>query len=225
VKIEVIKLVKNYGGIKALNDINLSITGSGIYGLLGSEGAGKTTFMRILSTVTAKTSGEIYIDGISVENKKDIRKMIGYLPQEFSFYPDFTVYETLDYFAALSGKKLLRGEICDILERVSLQDLYKEKIKTLSKSMKKRLGIAVITVKDPQIIIADEPTADLDKEEKVRIKDIFFEIGKDKTVILSASVAEDMEGCNTIIVLNRGNVIYSGTLLEDACMKFREKEV
>ncbi|QAT61683.1 ATP-binding cassette domain-containing protein [Acidilutibacter cellobiosedens] len=224
-KIEVIKLVKNYGGIKALDDISLSIIGSGIYGLLGSEGAGKTTFMRILSTVTAKTSGEIYIDGISIENKKAIRKMIGYLPREFSFYPDFTVYETLDYFAVLSGKKFLRGEIYDILERVNLQDLYKEKIKTLSKSMKKRLGIAVITVKDPQVIIADEPTAGLDKEEKVRIKNIFFEIGKDKTVILSASVAEDMEGCNTIIVLNRGNVIYNGMVLEDACMKFREKEV
>lgn len=210
--IEVINLTKDYGSTRVLDNINLNIN-KGLHGLLGPNGAGKTTFMRILSTLIPKTSGEVYFDGISVENKKEIRKIIGYLPQEFSFYPNFTVYEILDYFAALSNKKLSRNEILSKLEEVHLQELFKVKAKTLSGGMKRRLGIAVAMVGDPQVLIVDEPTAGLDPEERIRIRNMLSDIGKDKTVLLSTHIVEDIAlSCNTLVVLNKGKVVYNGTV-------------
>ncbi|WP_077369084.1 ABC transporter ATP-binding protein [Anaerosalibacter sp. Marseille-P3206] len=237
--IEAINLTKDYGSNRVLDNINLNIN-KGLHGLLGPNGAGKTTFMRILSTLIPKTSGEVYFDGISVENKKEIRKIIGYLPQEFSFYPNFTVYEILDYFAALSNKKISRNEILDKLEQVHLEHLFKVKVKTLSAGMKRRLGIAVAMVGEPQVLIVDEPTVGLDPEERIKIRNMLSDIGKDRTVLLSTHVVEDIDlSCNTLLVLNKGKVVYDGTVksmieqespsldaelvsptLEDAYMKF-----
>lgn len=239
--IEVMNLTKDYGSTRVLDNINLNIN-KGLYGFLGPNGAGKTTFMKILSTLIPKTSGEVYFDGISVENKKEIRKIIGYLPQKFSFYPNFTVYEVLDYFAALSNRKLSRSEILSKLEEVHLQELFKVKTKALSGGMKRRLGIAVAMVGEPEVLIVDEPTAGLDSEEKIKIRNMFSEIGRHKTVLLSTHVVEDIAlSCSTLVVLNKGKVVYDGTVrnmiqqakekpssngelisptLEDAYMKF-----
>lgn len=208
--IEVMNLTKDYGPTRVLDNINLNIN-KGLHGLLGPNGAGKTTFMRILSTLIPKTSGEVYFDGISVGNRKEIRKIIGYLPQEFSFYPNFTVYETLDYFAALSNKKLSKSDILDKLEEVNLRHLFKVKTKTLSGGMKRRLGIAVVMVGDPEVLIADEPTVGLDLEERINIRNMLSDIGKDKTVLLSTHIVEDIAlSCNTLVVLNKGKVVYDG---------------
>ncbi|MEW8973031.1 MAG: ABC transporter ATP-binding protein [Tissierellaceae bacterium] len=210
--IEVTQLTKNYGQKRVLDNINININ-TGIHGLLGPNGAGKTTFMKILSTLTPKTSGKVYFDGIDIENKREIRKIIGYLPQEFSFYPNFTVYEVLDYFAALSNKNYSRREIMDRLEEVHLKDLFKVKTKALSGGMKRRLGIAVAIIGDPKVLIVDEPTVGLDPEERIKIRKMLSEIGKEKTVLLSTHIVEDIAlSCNTLSVLNRGKIIYNGTV-------------
>ena len=210
--IEVRGLTKYYGDKRVLDDININID-KGVHGILGPIGAGKTTLLRILSTLIPKTSGEIYFDGINIENKKEIRKIIGYLPQEFSFYPNFTVYEILDYFAALSNKKLSRNEILCKLEEVHLRELSKVKTKALSGGMKRRLGIAVAMVGEPEVLIVDEPTAGLDPEERIKARNMFLEIGKNKTVLLSTHIVEDIALiCNTLVVLNKGKVIYDGTV-------------
>ena len=211
-KIEIRELIKDYGDYRALDNINL-IFAEGVHGLLGPNGAGKTTFIRILSTLLSKTSGEIYYDSIRVEDKKEIRKIIGYLPQEFSFYPDFTVYETLDYFASLSNIKLNKREILDRLEMVNLQDIWKAKTKTLSGGMKRRLGIAVAIVGEPKVLIVDEPTAGLDPEERIRVRNMLSQFGKTKTVLLSTHIAEDIAlSCKSISILNKGKLIYNGTV-------------
>lgn len=211
-KIEIRELIKDYGDYRALDNINLTFA-EGVHGLLGPNGAGKTTFIRILSTLLSKTSGEIYYDSIRVEDKKEIRKIIGYLPQEFSFYPDFTVYETLDYFASLSNIKLNKREILDRLEMVNLQDIWKAKTKTLSGGMKRRLGIAVAIVGEPKVLIVDEPTAGLDPEERIRVRNMLSQFGKTKTVLLSTHIAEDIAlSCKSISILNKGKLIYNGTV-------------
>lgn len=211
-KIEIRELIKDYGDYRALDNINLTFA-EGVHGLLGPNGAGKTTFIRILSTLLSKTSGEIYYGSIRVEDKKEIRKIIGYLPQEFSFYPDFTVYETLDYFASLSNIKLNKREILDRLEMVNLQDIWKAKTKTLSGGMKRRLGIAVAIVGEPKVLIVDEPTAGLDPEERIRVRNILSQFGKTKTVLLSTHIAEDIAlSCKSLSILNKGKLIYNGTV-------------
>ncbi|MBU5436448.1 ABC transporter ATP-binding protein [Tissierella sp. MSJ-40] len=211
-KIEIRELIKDYESYRALENINLTFD-EGIHGLLGPNGAGKTTLIRILSTLLPKTSGEVYYDSIRVENKEEIRKIIGYLPQEFSFYPNFTVYETLDYFASLSNIRLNRREILDRLEMVHLQDLWKVKTKALSGGMKRRLGIAVAIVGDPEVLIVDEPTAGLDPEERIRVRNMLSEFGKTKTVLLSTHIVEDIAlSCKSLSILNKGKVIYNGTV-------------
>jgi len=211
-KIEIRELTKDYGSFRALDKINLSFE-EGMHGLLGPNGAGKTTFIRILSTLLPKSSGEVYYDGISVEDKKEIRKIIGYLPQEFSFYPGFTVYETLDYFASLSNIKLSKKEILDRLEMVNLQELWRAKTKTLSGGMKRRLGIAVAMVGDPEVLIVDEPTAGLDPEERIRVRNMLSQLGKTKTVLLSTHIVEDIAlSCKSLSILNKGKLIYNGTV-------------
>ena len=213
-KIEIRELIKDYGFYRVLDNINLTFD-EGVHGLLGPNGAGKTTFIRILSTLLPKTSGEVYYDSIRVENKEEIRKIIGYLPQEFSFYPNFTVYETLDYFASLSNIRLSRREILDRLEMVHLQDIYKAKTKTLSGGMKRRLGIAVAIVGDPKVLIVDEPTAGLDPEERIRVRNMLSDFGKTKTVLLSTHIVEDIQlSCKSLSILNKGKLIYSGTVKE-----------
>jgi len=229
--IEVKGLMKDYGDKKVLDDININID-KGVHGILGPIGAGKTTLLRILSTLIPKTSGEIYFGGINIENKKEIRKIIGYLPQEFSFYPNFTVYEILDYFAALSNKKLSKAEILSKLEEVHLQELFKVKTKALSGGMKRRLGIAVAMVGEPEVLIVDEPIIGLDSEESIEIRKMFSKIGEDRTVLLSTNTAQDIRlSCNNLVVLNKGKVVYDGAVgrmiaeansltLDDAYMKF-----
>ncbi len=211
-KIEIRELTKYYGSYRALDNINL-IFNEGIHGLLGPNGAGKTTLIRILSTLLPQTSGQICYDSTSVADKREIRRIIGYLPQEFSFYPGFTVYETLDYFASLSNKKLSKKEILDRLEAVNLQDLWKAKTKTLSGGMKRRLGIAVALVGEPEVLIVDEPTAGLDPEERIRVRNMLSQLGKTKTVLLSTHIVEDIAlSCKSLSILNKGRLVYNGTV-------------
>ena len=223
-------LSKNFGEVQALKNISLHIE-KGMFGLIGRNGAGKTTLMRIIATLLNKSGGNITVCGIPSENPKDIRKLIGYLPQDFSVYPNMSVYEAMDYLGVLSGltKTFRKERINELLKKVNLGSSRKLKVKALSGGMKRRLGIAQALLHDPKVLIVDEPTAGLDPEERVRFRNLLCEIAGDRIVILSTHIVEDIEKtCEKIAVLNRGELIYNGELkdfigdekcLEDAYMK------
>lgn len=210
-KIEIENLVKYYGKKRAIDNINLEIN-DGVYGLLGKNGAGKTTLMKIIVTLAKRTSGTIKINGVSIDDKKKVRQMIGYLPQEFSVYPMFTTYDIMDYFAALSeikgDKKKL---IYSLLEQVNLEECAKVKVSKLSGGMKRRLAIAMALLNNPLLLVVDEPTAGLDPEERIRIRNMLGEFSKDRTVLLSTHIVSDLESfCDKLAVMDHGRIIFQG---------------
>lgn len=207
-------LNKFYGKKQALFDINLKIE-QGMFGLLGRNGAGKTTLMKTLATLVQKNNGKITVCGVAIENTKEIRKIIGYLPQEFSMYPSMSVIEAIDYLGVLSGmdskERKKRAEI--LLNQVNLIEHKNKKIKALSGGMKRRLGIAQALLHDPKVLIVDEPTAGLDPEERIRFRNLLCEVAEDRTVILSTHIVGDIEAtCENIAILNNGRLLYSGTV-------------
>lgn len=209
-------LDKYYGRKQALSDVTMTIP-KGMFGLLGRNGAGKTTLMKILATLSKKQSGTVEICGIPVENAAEIRRITGYLPQEFNMYPGMSVYEAMDYLGVLSGlsKQERRKRIPVLLERVNLQDDRKKKVKALSGGMKRRLGIAQAVIHDPKVLIVDEPTAGLDPEERVRFRNLLSEIVEERIVILSTHITGDIEAsCEEIAVLEEGKLLFRGTVEE-----------
>ncbi len=215
-KIEIQHLDKFYGQKKALSDVSLTIE-EGMFGLLGRNGAGKTTIMKVLATLLEKQGGSVKICGIPVENASEIRKITGYLPQDFSMYPNMSVYEAMDYLGVLSGltKAERKQRIPMLLEKVNLQSNYRTKVKALSGGMKRRLGIAQAILHNPKILIVDEPTAGLDPEERVRFRNLLCEIADDRIVILSTHIVGDIEAtCEKIAVLDEGKILFQGTVAE-----------
>ena len=215
-QISINKLNKFYGNKHALKDLNLTI-GQGMFGLLGRNGAGKTTLMRILSTLLIKSSGDINICGIPINQSRKIRDMIGYLPQDFSMYPNMTVEESLEYLGILSGLKKveLRERIPLILKQVNLSDQKGTKIKALSGGMKQRLGIAQSILHNPKVLIIDEPTSGLDPMERIRFRKLLCELAKERIVIFSTHIISDVvTTCENIAILNEGSIIYNGTISE-----------
>lgn len=212
---------KFYGKKQALKDIDLVIP-QGMFGLLGRNGAGKTTLMKTLATLHGKQSGEIRVCGVPIEKTKEIREMIGYLPQDFSMYPSMTVYECLDYLGALSGmpRKERQTSIGLLTEKVNLTEQMNKKVKKLSGGMKRRLGIAQALLHDPKVLIVDEPTAGLDPEERIRFRNLLCEVAQERIVILSTHIVGDIEAtCEKIAIMNEGEIIWQGTvegLLENA---------
>lgn len=224
-KISIRNVNKYYGKKQALKDVSLEIE-EGMFGLLGRNGAGKTTLMKILATLLKKSSGEIQIYGIPVEESNNIRKITGYLPQEFSMYPNMTVYEAMDYLGVLSGvdKGTRKKRIPRLLNKVNLQDQQKTKVKALSGGMKRRLGIAQAILHDPKVLIVDEATAGLDPEERVRFRNLLCEIAEERIVILSTHIVGDIEAtCEKIAVLNEGRLLYSGNI--DRMLQMAEGKV
>lgn len=212
--IEIKNLNKFYGKKQVLSNVNLSI-GRGMYGLLGRNGAGKTTFMKTIATLLQKKSGTITVCGVPVENAKEVRKIIGYLPQEFSMYPSMNVGEAMDYLAILSGlRRQERKERIEILlKKVNLTEHKNKKVKALSGGMKRRLGIAQALLNNPKVLIVDEPTAGLDPEERVRFRNLLSEIAEERIVILSTHIVGDIEAtCENIAILDEGKVLYNGTV-------------
>lgn len=215
-KIEIKDLSKNFGKKQALRHVDLEI-GQGMFGLLGPNGAGKTTLMKVLVALTKKTSGEVTLCGVPVSQCSQIRKIVGYLPQDFSMYGNMGAYEALDYLAVLSGmgKKERAKKVPQMLEKVNLGDQHKIKVRAMSGGMKRRLGIAQAIIHDPKVIVVDEPTAGLDPEERVRFRNLLSEIAEDKIVILSTHIVGDIEAtCEDIAIINEGRVIYNGTVDE-----------
>ncbi len=229
--IEIKELNKFYGKKKqALSNVNLTIE-QGMFGLLGRNGAGKTTLMKTLVTLLKKQSGSISVCGIPIENAKEIRKIVGYLPQDFSMYPTMTVIEAMDYLGILSGigTKERKEHIDLLLKKVNLTEHKNKKVKALSGGMKRRLGIAQALLNDPKVLIVDEPTAGLDPEERIRFRNLLCDVSEERIVILSTHIVGDIEAtCENLAILNEGSILYCGTvsdLLDTAKGKVFSKTV
>lgn len=213
-QIEITALKKSYGENAVLKDISLTIE-NGMYGLLGRNGAGKTTFMRILSTLLKPSDGRITFDNIPLEEPKRIRPLIGYLPQEFSLYPDMSVLETMRYLAAISKipVEIQRERIPNLLQQINLWEHRKTKVRKLSGGMKRRLGIAQALLNNPKVLIVDEPTVGLDPEERLRFYNLLDEFSSDRIVIVSSHIVADIESvCANVAVLDSGRLLYAGAI-------------
>ncbi len=209
------RLTKQYKNKIAADRISLTLT-PGVYGLLGANGAGKTTLMRMMCGVLKPTGGEVKFNGIDVSHE-DYRDALGYLPQDFGYYPEFTAREFLYYMASLKGlTKPRAGEkVTELLETVSLSAMAKKKIKTFSGGMKQRLGIAQALLNNPQILILDEPTAGLDPKERIKFRNLISRLGVNRIVLLSTHIVSDIESiANVILIMKDGQIIHKGGISE-----------
>ena len=207
-------LTKDFDGFKAVNNFSYQMD-CGVYGLLGVNGAGKTTLMRMLTTLMKPSSGQITWDGedvFAMDGK--YRMLLGYLPQDFGYYPDFSVYDYLMYIAALKGIRpaVARQRVKELLKQVGLVKARNKKMKTLSGGMKRRAGIAQAMLNDPKILILDEPTAGLDPSERIRFRNLISELSEDRIVLLSTHIVSDIEYiANEILLMKDGQLVISGT--------------
>lgn len=213
------KLCKAYGKKQALIDFDITLK-NGVHALLGPNGAGKSTLMNILAGLLRQSSGDILLDGKSAFSMGgSFREMLGYMPQELGFYPTFTAQQTLDYYAVLRDVKDSKKRIAELLELVNLQGDKDRKIKGYSGGMKRRLGIALALLNDPQILILDEPTAGLDPKERMRFRNVISQIGFGKIVILATHIVSDIESISDdCLLLKDGRLIDSGSS-ESLCAK------
>jgi ABC-type multidrug transport system ATPase subunit len=214
-ELDIRNLSKTYAnGVVALDAVTLNIP-PGMFGLLGPNGAGKSTLMRILATLQECDAGSVFLDDIDVLDEKDeVRRMLGYLPQDFGVYPKVTAYELLDHFAQLKGlaNRARRREVVDgLLQQTNLFEVRDQRLGTFSGGMRQRFGIAQALLGDPQLIIVDEPTAGLDPQERVRFHNLLSDIGEDKTVILSTHIVSDVADlCANMAIINKGHVLLCG---------------
>lgn len=210
-------LTKEFKEVRAVDKINCRME-NGVYGLLGVNGAGKTTFMRMLCTLLRPTEGKIYYNGEDIfEMGADYRGRLGYLPQEFGYYPDFTVKDYLLYIASIKGiNRAAAGKKVNILlPKVGLSRVQNRKMKKLSGGMKRRAGIAQAMLNDPEILILDEPTAGLDPSERIRFRNLISELASERLVILSTHIVSDIEYiANQILLMKDGRLLHFGTLPE-----------
>lgn len=206
-------LTKQYGANLAVNNLSLTLS-TGVYGLLGANGAGKTTLMRLLCDILAPTSGQIFYDGQNIHESGDrYRNALGYLPQDFGYYPDFTAFKFLMYMSAVKGlsRGFAKERSLELLDEVGLLQVKDKKIKTFSGGMKQRLGIAQAMLNDPRVLILDEPTAGLDPKERVRFRNLISTFSRNKIVLLSTHIVSDVEYiAGDIIVMKKGTLLHQG---------------
>lgn len=210
-KLIIDRVSKQYQNRIAVDRVSATLQ-KGVYGLLGANGAGKTTLMRMLCGILKPTGGTITFDGIDV-SEEAYRAVLGYLPQDFGYYPEFSALDFLLYLAALKGipKAQAKRRARELLALVSLQEAEKKKIKTFSGGMKQRLGIAQALLNDPKLLILDEPTAGLDPKERVRFRNFIQTLGKDSIVLLSTHIVSDIEHiADEILMMKAGQLIYRG---------------
>jgi ABC-2 type transport system ATP-binding protein len=216
-KIEIQELNKIYpNGNHALKDINLEF-GTGMFGLLGPNGAGKSTLMRILVTLMKPTSGSVLMDGKDIQkHRRELREILGYLPQDFRFFTSLKTWEFLDYSGSLAGmknKKERLAEVDRLLDQVGLLEVRDRQANRLSGGMKRRLGIAQALIGNPRIIVVDEPTTGLDPDERIRFRNILSQLSQHNvTIILSTHIVGDISStCQGMALLNRGELVFSGS--------------
>lgn len=213
--LEIKSLNKKYGDLAVLRDIDLTLE-NGIYGLLAPNGAGKTTLMKILATLSFPDQGTVLWNGEDIF-KLDFqyRSILGFLPQDFGYYRDYSPQKYLEYLAVLKGmkKSQIKGQVAEWLKIVGLENVTKKKMKKLSGGMIQRVGIAQALLNEPKILILDEPTAGLDPKERVRFRNVLSELSKDKIIILSTHIVSDVESvANKIIFLKEGKIFCNDTI-------------
>ena len=217
VTLQVERVSKLYGGFVALQEVELEL-GRGVYGLLGPNGAGKTTLMRIMTDLLAPSRGRVLCNGRDIHAMgADYRDPLGYLPQDFGVYPNFTAEGFLCYIARLKGlgRVAARQKTAELLELVGLTDRRKRRLGGFSGGERQRVGIAQALLNEPQVLILDEPTAGLDPQERIRFRGLLNRLGKDRLVLLSTHIVSDVESAaDQVILLRRGQVIGQGTPTE-----------
>lgn len=213
-ELRITNLSKNFGNVNAVEDITFTMN-NGVYGLLGANGAGKTTFMRMLCTLIRPTEGSITCNGTDIfDMKGNYRRILGYLPQDFGFYPDLTVRDYLLYIASIKGIRpiVAKKRVELLIRKVGLSREANKKMKKLSGGMKRRAGIAQAMLNDPKILILDEPTAGLDPNERIRFRNLISELSEDRLVLLSTHIVSDVEYiANEIILMKEGRIEHAGT--------------
>jgi len=205
------RVTKQYKNKIAVDRVSLRLH-RGVYGLLGANGAGKTTLMRMICGILNPTGGTIAYDGIDV-SREEYRNVLGYLPQDFGYYPDFTGEDFLMYMAALKGlnKSKAVRRVAELLETVGLGEMSAKKVKSYSGGMKQRLGIAQALINEPALLVLDEPTAGLDPRERVKFRNLIAEIGRESIVLLSTHIVSDIEHiADTVLIMKDGQLIYNG---------------
>lgn len=215
-------ITKKYSDKVAVNDVSLSIE-KGITGLLGANGAGKTTLMRMVADIIKPDAGSITYDGVPISVlDSEYRNIFGYLPQEFGFYPEFTVIDYLDYMAALKGltKADSKRKIDSLLEQMTLTDVRRKKIRKLSGGMRRRVGIAQALLNDPEILILDEPTAGLDPGERIKFRQLLSEFSQDRIVLISTHIVSDVE-----YIATRQAIMKDGKIIRDGSTDTLVKEM
>lgn len=217
VTLQVERVSRLYGGFVALQEVELEL-GRGVYGLLGPNGAGKSTLMRIMTDLLAPSRGRVLCDGRDIHAMgADYRDLLGYLPQDFGVYPNFTAEGFLCYIARLKGlgRVAARQKTAELLELVGLTDRRKRRLGGFSGGERQRVGIAQALLNEPQVLILDEPTAGLDPQERIRFRGLLNRLGKDRLVLLSTHIVSDVESAaDQVILLRRGQVIGQGTPTE-----------
>lgn len=218
-------LKKNFGDFVALEDINLEFK-NGVYGLLAPNGAGKTTLIKMLTTLIFPTKGEILYDGVDIVRMDDeYRNILGYLPQEFGYYKDYSPTKFLLYLSALKGIKEsdAKEKVNELLKVVALQDVANKKMKKFSGGMIQRVGIAQALLNNPKILILDEPTAGLDPKERVRFRNLLTDLSRDRIVIISTHIVSDIEFiANEVIMIKDHKILYKDTI-KNICDKIKDK--
>jgi len=216
VELRIKGLTKTYAnGVRALDSVDLTIP-RGMFGLLGPNGAGKSTLMRIVATLLEPDAGQVELDGLDVLHRKDeVRRFLGYLPQDFGVYPRISALDMLDHLAVLKGL-VKAGERRDVVEamlkRVNLWDVRKKPLASYSGGMRQRFGVAQALIGNPKLLIVDEPTAGLDPGERNRFYNLLAEIGENVVVILSTHIVQDvMELCANMAIIHQGRVLYAGS--------------
>ena len=211
------RLTKQYGSKIAVDRVSATLT-RGVYGLLGANGAGKTTLMRMLCGILTPTSGEVLLNGESIyAMDARYRDLLGYLPQDFGYYPEYSAQDFLLYIAALKGlpRPQAKQKTAQLLEEVALAGVAKKRIKTFSGGMKQRLGIAQALLNEPEILVLDEPTAGLDPKERVRLRNLLADLAKDRIVLLSTHIVSDVESiADRVFLMKQGAFVLEGTVAQ-----------
>jgi ABC-2 type transport system ATP-binding protein len=214
--IEITDLTRRFGRNQAVAGVTLE-AGPGVFGLLGPNGAGKTSLLRMMATVIPPSSGQMRLlgrDPGSYEPRREIRRRLGYLPQNFGYYPSFTVVEFVEYFALLKDMPAARvpAAVAAAVERVDLGAKARAKLRTLSGGMLRRVGIAQAIVNDPELLLLDEPTAGLDPEQRVQFRALLRDLGQHASVVVSTHLVEDVgAACTEVALMDAGRIVFHGT--------------